>query len=446
MSSKWPKYIHDSVHRLIRFDDSPCDHLLLDLINAREFQRLRRIKQLGVTELTFPGANHSRFAHSVGVVQVARLFLARIALVTGSTLKDFQSAVVLAAALLHDVGHGPFSHVFEKISDEHHESRTREIVLDESTEVNQILRSFDSSLPESVAAFWEKDLEDSSDNHADVPAFLTQIVSSQLDADRFDYLIRDSYSAGVEYGTFDFNWLINHLYLNEDKGRFYLSSKALLAAEAYVFARYHMYKIVYYHKTTRSAEMLLRLAFKRYKSLLEGVTFDAAKNIAPDAPLVIVKAFRGKMSMGEYLSLDDHVVSGFLVAASGSEDNILRDLAGRILNRRLYKARDVGSATPDSVANFRERALEFCRSKGLDRDYCFACDTPGDTPYKYYDPDRDQENSQIYVENWEGKQVEISTLSDPVASLKKKYLFTRYYYPDCIRDDINSIAKETLRD
>src|ERR1039457_4488894 len=111
MSTKWPKLLHDSVHHLIAFEESDCDKLLLDLINTREFQRLRRIKQLGFSETVFPGANHSRFAHCIGVLQMARLFLHRLRAVAG-TVDENARTIVLCAALLHDLGHGPCSHAF----------------------------------------------------------------------------------------------------------------------------------------------------------------------------------------------------------------------------------------------------------------------------------------------------------------------------------------------
>jgi hypothetical protein len=376
---------------------------------------------------------------------MARKFLARIEEVTGRRFHDFERAVVLSAALLHDIGHGPFSHVFEKVSEEHHERRTREIVLDSGTEVNRVLAEIDGALPNAVAAFWDKSIEDPSENHADVPSFLTQIVSSQLDADRFDYLIRDSYAAGVEYGTFDFNWLINHLYLDEDRHRFFLSNKALITAEAYVFARYHMYKIVYYHKTTRSAEVMLRLLFRRYKELLRERSSEQQRALVPDAPMIVLRAFTQKASLAEYLLLDDHVISAFLASCCESGDQTLRCLSQGILRRRLYKAIDVTGASPDSIADLKVKAGEICKRNGIDREFSFVADTPGDTPYKYYDPDKEREDSQIYVENWQRKPVEISTLSEPVERLKKGYLFTRYYFPEAIRDDIKAIASETLR-
>ncbi len=277
MSDNWPKIIRDPVHNIITFDGTPYDRLLLNLINTVEFQRLRRIKQLGMSELVFPGANHSRFSHSIGVMNTAQRILDRIEKVSGTKLTDEHRVAVLAASLLHNIGHGPFSHTFEKVSDERHEVRTLEIIGDSSTEVHHRLSEFERQLPVTLAAFFDEDMEESR-RDAVIPPHLTQVVSSQLDADRFDYLLRDSHATGTDYGRFDLSWLIEHLYLDSDKRRFYLSHKSLMAAEAYVFARYHMYRTVYFHKTTRSAEVMLRLLFRRYRELLDVAATPMAKH------------------------------------------------------------------------------------------------------------------------------------------------------------------------
>ena len=153
MAGTWPKVIRDPVHELIPFEDHPCDRLLWDLINTREFQRLRRIKQLGVCELVFPGANHSRFAHSIGVMHIARSFLARIQRVWPELLDPERETLVLAAALVHDVGHGPFSHSFESVTGDRHELRGRR---DRSGSLDG-----DSPVPRELPAFRRASQEDS---------------------------------------------------------------------------------------------------------------------------------------------------------------------------------------------------------------------------------------------------------------------------------------------
>ena len=447
MSSAWPKIIRDPIHNIVPFEDERCDRLLLELINTKEFQRLRRIKQLGLSQLVFPGADHSRFAHSIGVMQVARRFLERIARIYPQCFDEEQRIIVLAAALLHDVGHGPFSHAFEKVTGENHEKRTLQIITDQSTEVNKVLRCHDEELPERLKVFFGEDPEEEQ-VETEIPAYLTQVVTSQLDADRFDYLLRDSFSTGTDYGQFDLEWLIQHLHVDNDKGRFYLDHKAQYAAEAYVFARYHMYRTVYFHKTTRAAEVMLRLLLRRYKKLIDEYAGDVAKQekIVPDAPPSAVRAFRGKIELAEYLLLDDHTLTEFAKACALCNDKVLRDLAEGLLHRRLFKATDVTEDLSPGVVRFSDEAKSVIGAAGYDVEFAFASDAPSDTAYKLYNPDVEKPATQIYIEGGDGGQVELSQRSDAVKQLTKKYTLVRYYYPADTRDQIRAKAEPRLKE
>lgn len=446
MSKLWPKVIRDSVHGIIPFEDTPSDRLLLDLINTREFQRLRRIKQLGMSELVFPGSTHTRLAHSLGVMHIARMILDWIARSTGKPLRSDQRTAVLVAALLHDVGHGPFSHAFEKVTGQSHEARTLEIITDPSTEVCKVLSNFDKELPDRLVVFFDEEIDEGGRDRAEIPPFLTQVVSSQLDADRFDYLLRDSLATGTDYGRFDLQWLILQLRLDEAHCRFYLSPKAISAAEAYVYARYHMYRSVYFHKTTRAAEVMVRLLFSRYRQLLQEATTDDQKNsIVPDTRLAIIEAFAGKLSLSQYLALDDVSVAEFFRACEGSLDNILKSLGNGLVSRRLYKAADVSGVDGDKVATFFSRARDCVQQDGLDLEYTLVSDRAADTPYKPYNPDESTPASQIYIEVPGKGPVELSNHSNPVNQLRTPYTLLRYYYPASIRDRIDMIVAETLR-
>jgi len=156
----------------------------------------------------FSGADHCRVVHAIGVMHVARRFLNRLDRVCRGGINDDQNTVVLAAALLHDLGHGPFSHAFEKITGESHEKRTLQIITDPSTEVNATLRQYSEGLPDRLKVFFDEDPEEERQEDVGIPVYLTQIVSSQFDADRSDYLLRDSYATGTDYGRFDLDWLI----------------------------------------------------------------------------------------------------------------------------------------------------------------------------------------------------------------------------------------------
>ena len=441
MSGNWPKVFRDPVHNLIAFEDTPCDRLLLDLINTREMQRLRRVKQMGVSELVFPGADHSRFAHSLGVLHTAGLFLEQLERHGTGPLPEGQRAFVLCAALLHDAGHGPFSHVFEQVTGQRHEGYTRLIIQDEETEVHQRLRAFDRAMPEQLALFFDEDADEAA--LPAVPGYLARIVAGQLDADRCDYLLRDSHATGTNYGRFDLAWMLAQLRPDPAHKRFYLTRKGLAAAETYLFARYHMYRTVYFHKTSRAAEVMLKLLFRRC-----GETIGADRDEV-GIPGAIKSAFGGQMSLTSYLETDDHTVTELMKACCRSRDRVLSSLASGLLHRRLYKCVDVSGLVAEGrlaqIRAFSERMRALVAGRGLDADYCFVEDTASDTPYSPYAPDPEKPARQIFVEGEGGRVVEISQQSEALAHLRKTYTVMRYYFPASLREEAAKAATETLR-
>lgn len=231
--------IHDYIH---------VDHLLIwYLINSKEVQRLRRIKQLGGTYQVFQSAEHSRFAHSLGVYQVVRKMLETECL--DECLNDYDKLCVMCAGLLHDIGHGPFSHSFEGVFYHDHEEMTIRMILEES-EVHDILYDFYEELPQDVASIIA---------HTHPNRILIQMVSSQLDADRMDYLLRDSYMTGTTYGHFDMSRILRTMRVID--GKLVFKESGVQAIENYILARYHMYWQVYFHATARSYEHLLQAIF-----------------------------------------------------------------------------------------------------------------------------------------------------------------------------------------
>lgn len=434
--SSWPKVFRDPVHNLIAFDNTPGDRLLLDLINTREVQRLRRVKQMGTTELVFPGANHSRFAHSLGVLHTAKLFVDQLDRAAGRVLPPEQRVFLLAAALLHDVGHGPFSHAFELVTGRRHEAFTQAILQDDSTEVHQRLRAFDRDLPRRLALFFA-----AAADLGELPPYLAQVVSGQLDADRCDYLLRDSHATGTNYGDFDLAWMLAQLRPDPAGQRFYLTPKGLSAVETYLFARFHMYRTVYFHKASRAAEVMLKLLFRRLEELLAQ---GAVEGVSP----AVVQAFSGPISLGSYLDFDDHSVTELLKACSRSDDAILRRLGDGLLNRRLYKALDVTGRVPSSeqsrLVAFNVRVTERLRERGLDPRYSLVEDFASDTPYQPYRPEEGKPSGQIWVENGAGRIVEVSQLSDALLQLSRTYTMNRYFVPGEFRDEVVRIAGETL--
>src|SRR2546423_15221595 len=313
----------DPVHNIIRLrTDTDEGELMMRLIDTPEFQRLRRIKQLGLGLYTYQGAEHSRFTHSLGAFHLMSRVLDRLSEKHELDYRD--RAAARAAALLHDVGHGSFSHVMEKVLGFHHEKWTVEIVLSEATEISQLLRSYAADLPAKVAAIIEGKFQ---------PAALAQLVSSQLDVDRMDYLLRDSLMTGAKYGLYDLEWIINALQIDEVEDRIFVAARGVFAVEEYLQARYYMFRQVYFHRTLRSAEAVLRSALQRSLELMnEGEEVWCVGGSAFEKMLR-----RESLSVAEHLSMDDSDVLFHMKQWQRSNDQILSDLSRRFVNRRLFK-------------------------------------------------------------------------------------------------------------
>src|SRR5687767_11258769 len=218
------KIIRDPVHDVIAFRlDRPTDALLFKLLNAVEFQRLRRIRQLGMASLAYPGADHSRYSHSLGVMETARKILDQLKRDFAKKIDEEGETVTLVAALLHDLGHGPFSHVFERVSGIDHEQLGRRVIADTDSEVHQVLIRHDKLLPEQILDFLQCRPR---------RTFYCDVLSSQLDADRLDYLLRDNLMTGSGYGDYDLAWLLHALAVDPQADRLAVTWKGVSAVEA----------------------------------------------------------------------------------------------------------------------------------------------------------------------------------------------------------------------
>ena len=419
----------DPLHNIISLDEAmPEDRLIVDLIDSAEFQRLRRIRQLGLAMFTYQGAEHSRFTHSIGVMHVMTRALGLLG--SHQPISSEARVVGRAGALLHDLGHGPLSHVVEKVFHFHHEDWTRRIVLDSSTEVNQILTAYDSGLPQKLAALYQHDYR---------PAFVSQLVSSQLDCDRMDYLLRDSLMTGAKYGLYDLEWVLHALRIDERCDRIYVESKGLYSVEEYLQARYYMFRQVYFHRTLRSAEAVLNSALNRARLLIDRGVLGFRTSGS-----VFEKMLGGQpASTGEYLQLDDTDVMFRLKEWSSDADEILADLATRLMQRRLFKAIDLGPDVPDS---FWEAASEIVRGGGFDPQYYLVTDRAVDIPYygDYYTVGVDPE-SLIYVETAPGSAIrEISEVSEVVRGMRG-YRIDRVCVPLEVADEILRLISEQTK-
>jgi HD superfamily phosphohydrolase len=398
------KVFKDPVHKYIYVQEKT----IWDLINSKEFQRLRRIRQLGTSFFTFHGAEHSRFSHSLGVYEITRKIISLFERNDHADWPNAEKLLCLCAALLHDVGHGAFSHSIESVFDVHHEEWSCRIVLAD-TEVNRVLRSVSPSFPEQVAAVISKNYRD---------PIVVSLISSQMDADRMDYLLRDAYFTGVNYGTFDLERILR--VMRPYKGHIVVKESGMHAVEDYLMSRYQMYWQVYFHPVTRSSEIILRKIFERAKRLHEqGYRF----RFMVDS---IYGLLEHSLSVEQYLKLDEAVVQMVLMQWTTEDDKILADLCGRFLYRRLYKYLSFESLDESLIANIREN----CENAGIDTAYYLEIDYPSDLPYDVYRPGMTEEKLPIYLLNDKNELVEISTRSEIVRSIsgihKGKY---HIYYP-----------------
>jgi HD superfamily phosphohydrolase len=389
---------------------------MVRLIDAVEFQRLRRIKQLGLALYTYQGAEHSRFTHSLGVLHLMTRVLDRLG--ERYDIKDEDRAAARAAALLHDVGHGSFSHVMEKVLGFHHESWTVRAVLSHETQIGEVLREYSPALASRVASIIEGKFQ---------PAALGQLVSSQLDVDRMDYLLRDSLMTGAKYGIYDLEWIINALAIDEESDRIYVAARGLYAVEEYLQARYYMFRQVYFHRTLRSAEAVLRSVLRRALKLLE-----AGEEVWCAPGTAFEKVLRREpLSLSEHLEMDDSDVLFHVKQWQRSEDSVLSDLSRRFISRRLFKAIDLDMPEGER-ASFLAAAREEVESAGFAPEYYFIEDHAGDVPYySYYTAEGAEPKARIYVEDGYARPVirEISEVSDAVRGLQRGYQLHRVCFP-----------------
>jgi HD superfamily phosphohydrolase len=417
----------DPVHNIIRLrTDNDEGALIMHLIDTPEFQRLRRIKQLGLGLYTYQGAEHSRFTHSLGAFHLMSRVLDRLS--EKHTFESLDRAAARVAALLHDVGHGSFSHVMEKVLGFHHEKWTVEIVLSETTEIGRLLRSYSAQLPAKVAAIIEGKFQ---------PAALAQLVSSQLDVDRMDYLLRDSLMTGAKYGIYDLEWIINALAIDEANDRIYVEARGLYAVEEYLQARYYMFRQVYFHRTLRSAEAVLRAILRRALTLLE-----AGESVwyAPETAFEKVLR-RSPLTTTEYLEVDDSDVLFHVKQWQRSTDPILADLSRRFTGRRLFKAIDLDMPLAEQP-EFLSAARECVMRAGYDPDYYFIEDRASDVPYyNYYTAAGAEPKSLIYVEDGYARPRirEISEVSEVVRGLQRGYELHRVCFPSEVKEEVYKI-------
>ena len=438
--------VRDPVHGLIVFrEDRPLDQLAWKLLDTPAFQRLRRIRQLGVSEFVFPNATHTRFAHSIGVFHTARALVEIIRREVGGTkFVERRADVAVIAALLHDLGHGPFSHTFEGVQKsrkvtKHHEQWTADIIRSNEGGIRELLDGYDSdgTFADEVAVLIE------SEDPADI---YHAVVSSSFDADRLDYLRRDRLMTGTGAGAIDFDWLMEHVRVRDvaieavdELGSpdassprvptFCFEAKAQPAAEQFLLARYTLHEQVYFHKTTRCVEQMVGKLLRRVATLAESPEVRESTGLPDDHPLI--RFFSpGGATLRNYLSLDDLAVMGALPAMECATDAIISDLASGLRNRRLYKTLDVREfGHEEGVQRYRARRIDKAFEADLKAETVIKDEGASINIYTQIGGDEDKTHKKLHILDARGPR-EITQMSTLIGALATKRQFTRYYFAD----------------
>ncbi|MFN9644655.1 MAG: HD domain-containing protein [Cyanobacteriota bacterium] len=358
---------HDPLHGAIQLDRAiPAEALAMDLIDLAAFQRLRRIRQLGPAHLTFHGAESSRFTHSLGVLHLARKALCHLE--REHPRIGRQRLLLYAAALLHDVGHGPLSHSGEEMFGISHEAWSARVIR-EDPDVHERLEAEGRGTAEAVAQWLEGDATGE-------PA-IQSLVSSQLDCDRLDYLLRDSYSTGTTYGQLDLDRLLAGLTLAPD-GSLAVHPRALLAMEHYLVVRQLMYRSVYNHRLNVVCNWLLKRSVAVARQL-------GPRRVWADGPMADWLWKADALSLASFLANDDVRTLYHLCRWREEGPADLRDPCERLLNRRLLKALDVRHLSATERLELLALAQREAHRAGLNPEGCCALQeghTRGYDPYR----------------------------------------------------------------
>jgi uncharacterized protein len=437
--------VRDPVHNLIEFNtNDQLERAAWTVIQSRPFQRLRRVKQLGFSELVYPGATHTRFAHSIGVFHTAREMMKIVRSNAGTN--HSRETIALAAALVHDLGHGPFSHAFETVGKRlklrlaDHEQMSD--LLIRSGEVAEILTDLGGGFANDVADMIKKDGKQTLHN---------AVVSSQFDADRLDYMRRDRLMTGSQHAAIDFTWLIANLEIGEvtvgvDDTKlgtvptFVIGPKAVQAAEAYVLGLFQLYPTIYFHKATRGAEKLFAELLVR---LVQLVKEDSLAKVGLPANHPLVKFALDPEQIETALSLDDTVVWGALPLLREASDPLINEFSRRLFTRELFKCFDVRALVSHQLDPHNQReegisaTIDRCCADVLLKLEDWNKEKSGDvpllltdqaerTPYKAGGGSSGQ-TEQINVRTDGGALIDLKQRSEVVAALSP-FKLTRVYH------------------
>lgn len=430
-----PQCIRDPLHNLIEFKANEFEDVLWKVIQTYPFQRLRRIKQLGFSDFVYPGATHSRFAHSLGVFHTARKLMGIIEKHLGTTnYKVSKAHAALAASLVHDLGHGPFSHAFEEVGKRLNIKMADHVKVSErlikDSEISSVLNQISSGFAVDVANIID----------AGPSTIYGAVVSSQFDADRLDYMRRDRLMTGTQHSAIDFDWLVANLQIGhvlsgvdnvqlKPQETFVLGPKAIYAAEAYLIGLFQLYPTVYFHKATRCAEKILTELVAKIITLSQNNSV-AKTGLSDNHPLVLFA--KNPDDIERVLALDDTVIWGALPMLADAQDSTVSDLAKRLWKRKLYKCIDIraelGNKDEDALTKSRASIQEKIQAWiSIDnRNHRILIDQATREPYKRLE-ESDGPLNQIQIMTSDGRQIDICECSPIIKAISPFKLFRAYF-------------------
>lgn len=405
------RIVADPIHSFVTFEKNGLVNKIIDTV---EFQRLKHIRQLGLSYFTYPNALHSRFTHSLG----AYWFSKRLAKILEMTKDDEEKLSI--AALLHDIGHGPFSHALEGriMPGKTHVQISKEIIESGEHSISSLLKDYGFE-PKEVSKILTS---------GTIPEYLHKLISSQMDVDRFDYLLRDSLLTGNPHGRFDIERIIHTIRLTEND-EIYISKGGWYAVEHYLTCRYQMHKQVYYHHSTLAAEELVNKTIGRTKYVFEKGNLTLDERFAP--------ILKDDTSLSEYIDVADFDILSLIKEARHSGDATLLDLSNRFFTRQLSKSITIDKKDAMKLYESKEKIESIIEKRGYEIEYyCSHVDLSSKRAYKPYTPHPKDREEAIFINSDCTKEIsqEIESLG-ALATPDELLLFV----PEDCREDIKGV-------
>lgn len=423
----YTKHIKDPVHGYIGLTD-----VERDIIDTFPVQRLRGIKQLSVTSIAYPGGDHSRFSHALGTMHLSGKIIESLR--PEESLPNDNWQLVRLGGLLHDIGHGPFSHSFEAILSPH-------LGLTHEDMGERIIRK--SSLADKIRrhGFDPDELAELVFGNPNTDKYLKQIITSQFDADKMDFLLRDSYFTGVEYGQIDVHRLIQAMEIIDEN--ITIDKKALSALETFMIARYEMFLNVYYHHSVRAAEIMLRKAMNHARELLGLTTFDDIEDFLKLDDAYVVSGLR-ELNPSEYDKVNQKEAK---IAKKTFRKLNERNLIKPAYERELHIKDEYIAKLLSDKSTRAQKESEIAEKAGIDPE-SVTVDVPTLASMPYYPREIDPVEIPIFEATVEGEkdQISLSESSQLVNVLKGYVDLLRVYTSQKHREKIQRVSEEVFKE